>query len=112
MGSFVYDSDFYDLPSGYSQRSMSYLVLLIYDVVDNKQRTKLSKVLEGYGKRVQKSAFECVISANQLKELVTRCLVHIDNSTDSLRVYKLSGSAEINTYGTDVKIYNEAVLIV
>lgn len=112
MSSIIFDTDFYDLPSGYSQKNMSYLVLIIYDVVDNKKRTHLSKVLEGYGKRVQKSSFECVISIRQLRELVDKCLSCIDYSSDSLRVYKLSGSAEIMTYGTDVKIYRESVLIV
>ena len=32
--------------------------LLIYDIIDNKRRTKFAKFMESYGKRVQKSAFE------------------------------------------------------
>ena len=30
------------------------LVLVIYDIPDNKRRTKLATFLEGYGRRVQK----------------------------------------------------------
>ncbi len=112
MGSIVFDSDFYELPTGYTQRNISYLVLVNYDMVDNKNRTSLSKILEGYGKRVQKSSFECIINASQLNELIKKSLSLIDNKTDSLRIYKLSGTAEVMTYGTDVKIYNESVLIV
>ena len=36
-------------------------VLIIYDIVDNKKRIKLSKMLLGYGFRIQKSAFEAII---------------------------------------------------
>lgn len=32
-------------------------VLIIYDIVDNKKRLAFSKKLNGYGFRVQKSAF-------------------------------------------------------
>ena len=35
-------------------------ILIIYDIVDNKRRVKFAKFLEGYGKRVQKSAFEAI----------------------------------------------------
>jgi len=35
-----------------------YIVLLIYDIVDNKRRSRMVKCVERYGVRVQKSAFE------------------------------------------------------
>lgn len=34
-----------------------YIVLIIYDIIDNKRRLTLSKLLCGYGIRVQKSSF-------------------------------------------------------
>ena len=37
-------------------------VLIIYDIVDNAKRVRLAKFLQGYGFRVQKSAFEALIS--------------------------------------------------
>ena len=30
-----------------------YLILIIYDISDNKHRLKISKLLEGYGTRIQ-----------------------------------------------------------
>lgn len=36
----------------------SALCLIIYDIASNKRRLKLSKLLEGYGVRVQRSCFE------------------------------------------------------
>ena len=45
-------------------QSERYFVLVIYDIVDNKKRLKLSKYLLGYGIRVQKSAFEMMITTD------------------------------------------------
>ena len=39
-----------------------YVILVIYDIVDNKRRAQMVKCLEKYGIRVQKSAFEVYIS--------------------------------------------------
>jgi CRISPR-associated protein Cas2 len=48
------------------------LVLVIYDIPDDKRRTKLSNLLEGYGRRVQKSAFECFLSLEEMAILHER----------------------------------------
>ena len=37
-----------------------YLILIIYDISDNKHRLEISKLLEGYGTRIQKSALKVV----------------------------------------------------
>ncbi|HHP7244558.1 MAG TPA: CRISPR-associated endonuclease Cas2, partial [Elainellaceae cyanobacterium] len=37
------------------------LVLVVYDIANNRRRQKLSKLLEGYGRRVQESVFECFL---------------------------------------------------
>jgi CRISPR-associated protein Cas2 len=34
------------------------LVVVVYDIADDKRRLKLANFLEGYGRRVQESAFE------------------------------------------------------
>ena len=36
-------------------------VVIAYDIVDDKHRTKISKLLEGYGERVNYSVFECML---------------------------------------------------
>lgn len=48
------------------------LVLVIYDIPDDKRRAKLSNLLEGYGRRVQKSAFECFLSLEEMAILHER----------------------------------------
>lgn len=42
-------------------REKECIVLIIYDIVDNKKRNKMVKCLERYGVRVQKSAFEALL---------------------------------------------------
>lgn len=44
--------------------------LIIYDIRSNKRRLKLSKLLEGYGVRVQKSCFEVDLSRNDYQSLL------------------------------------------
>ena len=44
-----------------------YIVLVIYDIVENKRRSKMVKCLERYGVRVQKSAVGNVLPKGSLK---------------------------------------------
>lgn len=37
-------------------------ILVIYDIVDNKRRVRFAKKMNGYGFRVQKSAFEAMVT--------------------------------------------------
>ena len=45
------------------------LVLVTYDIPDNKRRQKLADFLERYGRRVQKSVFECFIGLGEMSKL-------------------------------------------
>ena len=66
-------------------------VLVIYDIVNNKRRTKLAKCLQGYGFRVQKSAFEAMISERLYKKLIDEIPQMIDKEEDSVRIYRIIG---------------------
>lgn len=46
--------------------------LISYDIESDKLRTKVAKVLEGHGERVQYSVFECNLTKPQLKALKKR----------------------------------------
>ena len=60
-----------------------------YDIRDDKRRNSVSKVLEGYGSRVQLSLFECNLNPGRLQELLRRLDPFIDAEKDSLRCYPL-----------------------
>ena len=40
------------------------MYVISYDISENKIRNKVAKILEGYGKRIQYSVFECDIDEN------------------------------------------------
>ena len=52
--------------------------MIIYDIVDNKRRVKFAKFLEGYGKRVQKSAFEAMLSSQRYEKMVREIPKYIE----------------------------------
>ncbi|MFN5514822.1 MAG: CRISPR-associated endonuclease Cas2 [Cyanobacteriota bacterium] len=69
------------------------LVLIIYDIPDDKRRLKLSNFLEGYGVRVQKSAFECFMSLEEMRVLYRNVKKRVKPEEDSVRFYWISQEA-------------------
>ena len=55
-------------------------VLIIYDIVDNKKRLAFAKKLNGYGFRVQKSAFEAMITESLYRKLIDEIPRMIDKA--------------------------------
>ena len=77
------------------------LYLVSYDIVKDKQRTKLAKKLLDFGIRVQYSVFECDLDNKRLKEMLAQIKHFVDKKTDSLRIYKIcdSCSKQIKSLG-------------
>ena len=86
------------------------LVLVIYDIVDNKRRLKFVKLMEQYGIRVQKSAFEMIIDIKQYNELINKIPYHIDDE-DNVRVYKLRLSGEVVSCGSGMTEPEEVIIV-
>ena len=64
--------------------------LVAYDITDDQRRTKIAKILEDFGDRVQYSIFEMELDrAEQLDEMQTRLARVLDPGTDSVRIYFL-----------------------
>jgi CRISPR-associated protein Cas2 len=89
-----------------------YIVVVIYDVTDDKRRSRLSKFLKSYGFRVQRSSFEGIIDNRCYNELLNNISKYINADEDLLRIYKLSGNAEIKTWGKIGKTELEDVIII
>ncbi|WP_291321996.1 CRISPR-associated endonuclease Cas2 [Desulfonatronospira sp.] len=63
--------------------------LVCYDIVDDKTRYKVAKVLKSYGYRVQKSAFECPdLTEKSFLKMKDRLERLIDFSEDNIRYYR------------------------
>lgn len=94
------------------------LYVISYDISENKIRKKISKLLEGYGKRVQYSVFECRLKDSSFAALYQALLdLVIDSDMDSIRIYRICSSCEtkILTIGMKVNslelITNDVVII-
>ena len=67
---------------------MSVLVWIIYDIVENKPRTKVAKECKKAGLiRVQKSVFLGRLESNRFDELSEKCRDLIDKKTDSVYLF-------------------------
>lgn len=64
--------------------------VISYDISVDKRRTKVAKILEGFGQRVQYSVFECDLSESQYRQLQRRLerIIRPDEG-DSVRTYRL-----------------------
>lgn len=86
-------------------------VLIIYDIVDNAKRVRLAKFLQGYGFRVQKSAFESLISFPLYNKLLREIGVYVDEE-DSIRIYKIVGQGQVTILGKNEKVQNDDCIII
>lgn len=101
---------FFQTIEEYSEKRL--LVLIIYDIVDNKRRVKLAKYLEGYGTRVQKSAFEAMVSTKKYEKLIREIPGYIRKNEDNVRVYKITGKSQMVSWGTAEAWDDEEVILV
>ncbi|MDY7014761.1 MAG: CRISPR-associated endonuclease Cas2 [Cyanobacteriota bacterium] len=76
--------------------------IIVYDIPSDKRRKKVSDLLEGYGRRVQYSVFECMLTQDKFEELKTRLRKRIKTREDNLRLYPLSSSnlARVEIWGS------------
>jgi CRISPR-associated protein Cas2 len=65
------------------------LIVVSYDVPDDRRRTRLAHTLKDFGERVQYSVFECRLDERALQALRLRITRLIDPAEDSLRIYRL-----------------------
>lgn len=88
-----------------------YIILIIYDISDNKHRLKFVKLLERYGTRVQKSCFEASLPNRLYFNLLAEIKTFI-NDDDNIRVYKLGIYDEVQTFGTrDYELDPDVIIV-
>ncbi len=72
-----------------SRSSQTTCYIIAYDIPDDKRRTRIHKILLGFGAWTQYSLFECFLSQKELLILQTKLNKHIIASKDSVRFYAL-----------------------
>ncbi|MCW1969257.1 MAG: CRISPR-associated endonuclease Cas2 [Anaerolineae bacterium] len=76
--------------------------VITFDIPDNKRRTKLGNILLGFGERVQRSVFECVLSESQFMALRQQMDKWVKPEEDSVRYYNLGAQsvADVEVQGS------------
>ncbi|WP_273079810.1 CRISPR-associated endonuclease Cas2 [Selenomonas felix] len=87
-----------------------YIVLVIYDITDDRRRTRMVKCLERYGIRVQKSAFEAFLMEKKYERMMELTSGLIDPATDSLRVYLLANHTSVRSWGIGDRHVEDVVI--
>ena len=67
------------------------LLVISYDITDDKRRNNIASELKNFGQRVQKSVFECYVNNDDAVVLKGRLERIIDLSEDSIRYYYICG---------------------
>lgn len=78
------------------------MIIVSYDISDDKKRTKFSKYLEKFGHRIQYSVFEIDNSErilNNMRADIENRFMKQFGQEDSVYIFKLSASCEVSRYG-------------
>lgn len=79
------------------------LYVIAYDISHNRRRSRVHKLLCGYGAWTQFSLFECWLNRRQLVELRDKLARLLDEGADSVRWYPLCAACQrrVATVGGD-----------
>ncbi len=75
--------------------------VIAYDIPDDRRRSKIHKILLGFGKWTQYSLFECFLTRKQLVLLRSKLAEHLVTKEDSVRFYPLCANcvSRVETVG-------------
>lgn len=71
---------------------------VVYDISSDRERSRVEKVLKGFGFRVQKSVFECRMDKKSKEELIEK-LKKLDIKTGFVKIYRLEWSSRHEVIG-------------
>ena len=89
------------------------MYIISYDVVQDRRRARMARLLEGLGYRVQYSVFECVLDRGHLAEFIQRGGPLLDTATDSLRIYPLCAACvpRASCLGQSRHVWEEPLMV-
>src|SRR5258708_34895690 len=91
----------------------SSLYVVAYDIPDDKRRTKVHKVLKGFGQWTEFSLFECFLTKKEVLQMRARLDKHLDPRSDKVRIYTICDSclSKIETEGIPEPVEDTNYLI-
>lgn len=70
------------------------LVIITYDIANEKRLRKIAILMKDYGVRVQRSVFECLIEERQLAQLIDKLMKIMEIEEDSTRIYRICSNCQ------------------
>ena len=88
--------------------------VVVYDISDDRRRTRLHNRLLRYGSPVQYSVFECLLSDKELHRMLRMIERTIRKREDHVRVYSLCEAClkKTRVYGEGEEVLHETTSIV
>ena len=81
--------------------------MVCFDIVDDKIRYRVVKILLKYGQRVQKSVFECMLNDADYLQMKNSLDKLIEITQDSIRYYQLCANCEKSISVTGLGSFTE-----
>lgn len=91
------------------------MIIISYDITDDKLRTKFSKYLSRFGHRLQYSVFEIENSERLLDNIeadIKNTFEKKFSQTDSVMIFRLSKTCKITRYGYAANDIKDAIIVV
>ena len=87
--------------------------VIVYDIVNDKRRSRIFKLLKEFATPVQDSVFEAVLSKSNVVRLEHQLVSLIHKEEDSIIIYKQCGycKEKINRLGVSKMVYGEEDII-
>lgn len=84
------------------------MYLVVYDIEDDRVRSRIATILEGYGRRVQESVFECRLELSELEELTVRLKRELQRPENGeIRIYRICRNCVDSSFGIgDIKTFD------
>ena len=89
------------------------MLLLLYDIQSDRLRTRFSKFLQKYGRRIQYSVFEIKNSPRILKNIEIEINVHFEkrfSQGDSVLVYQVGDNACLKRFGYPINEEEDLII--
>src|SRR5438105_3488370 len=68
---------------------LSSFYVVAYDIPDDRRRTKVHKVLKGFGQWTEFSLFECFLNKKELLQMQAKLGKYLDPRSDKVRIYTI-----------------------
>ena len=86
------------------------LTLVAYDIANPKRLTRVAKVCEDFGVRVQYSIFECRLEEPDFQKFWRQLLQEIEDKEDRLVAYKIDANCAKETLTAGTMVCSEKVV--